>query len=142
MKRRRCWLPDLDEILARQLERGLDRLRAARDVVDPLDAVGGALDQMVGQRLRGLGREEAGVRIGEPFDLGFDRRDHPGMIVAEARHRGAAAGIQVAVAVAVDDLDALAAHGDRILVLRLAVEDVAHGGLTSDRRGCSRRSEA
>jgi hypothetical protein len=44
--------------------------------------------------------------------------------MAETRYRGAAAGIQIAPAVAVDDLDPLAAHRDRIVVLGLPAEHV------------------
>ena len=61
-------LADLDEVLARHLERRLDRLGAAGDEVDPVDAGGRARDQMVGQLLGRLAGEEAGVGIGQPLE--------------------------------------------------------------------------
>ena len=88
-------LPDLDEVLARHLERRLDRLRAAADEVDVAHAGGRVRDQLVGQRLGDLGGEEARVRVGEPVDLRVHRREHVGVAVAEAGHRGAAAGVEV-----------------------------------------------
>ncbi len=58
-------LADLDEILARELERGLDRLRAAGDEIDVRHAVGCVRDEMVGQLLGDRRGEEARVRVGE-----------------------------------------------------------------------------
>src|SRR5262249_10254069 len=52
-------LAAFDEILAREFERGLDRLRAAADEKDVTDALRGVSDEIVGQRLRNLRREEA-----------------------------------------------------------------------------------
>jgi hypothetical protein len=49
------------------------------------------------------------------------------MAVAQARDRGAAAGVDVAAAVPTDDLDPLAPNRDRIIVPKLTMEDVAHG---------------
>jgi hypothetical protein len=48
------------------------------------------------------------------------------MAMAQARHRGTAGGIEVALAGRVDDLDAAAAGGDRKRAADLAVEDVGH----------------
>ncbi len=47
-------LADLDEILPRQLERGLDRLRAAAHIEHMADAVGRMGDEIVGQLFRRL----------------------------------------------------------------------------------------
>src|SRR5690606_16819311 len=94
---------------------------------------GRALDQVIGKRLGRLAGEESAVGIGQPSYLRLDRLDHAWMAVAETGDRGAAAGIQIAIAVAIDDLDPFAAHGDRVALLGLAIEDVAHQGLfTSD----------
>ena len=119
-------LADLDEILPGELERGLDRLGAAGDEVDPVDALGRHLDQAIGQPLGRRAREEAGVGVGQLVGLRLDRRDHPRMAMAEAGNRSAAAGVQIAPAVLVDERDALAADRDRVGLLRLAMEDVAH----------------
>src|SRR6185437_12830668 len=42
-------LADLQEVLPRQLERRLDRLRTTADEIDPLDARRRALDQGIGE---------------------------------------------------------------------------------------------
>jgi len=49
------------------------------------------------------------------------------MIVAQARHRRATGGIEIAPAIAVDDIAALAAHRDRVALLGVAVKYVCHG---------------
>ena len=82
--------------------------------------------EVIGERFCRLALEEAAVRIGQPGRLRLDRRNHPRMTVPETGHRRAAAGIEIALAVAIDDFDALAAHGDRVSLLGLAMEDVAH----------------
>src|ERR1700678_3007194 len=58
-------LADLDKILARHLERRLDRLRAAADEIDTAQARRSILDQPVGEAFGDFGGEESGVRIGE-----------------------------------------------------------------------------
>ena len=83
-------LANLQIILPSELERGFDRLRATRNEIDLFDAVRRMLDQMVGQRLRGLGREETRMGIGQLIELSFDRFDHTGVIVSEAGDGGAA----------------------------------------------------
>ena len=144
MNRRRCGCAGLDEILPRHLERRLDRLRAAGHEVDPLDALGRARDQVIGQLLGGLAREEARVGVGEPVQLVLDRLDHARMAVAEAGHGSATAGIEVAPAGPVDERAAVTGDRDRVVVLKLAMEDVAHR-LWSDpatHAGCRRRPRA
>ena len=119
-------LAAFDEILARELERGLDRLRAAADeknVTDPLRGVG---DEIVGQFLGNLGREEAGMRVSEPVELLTHRRQHVRMRMPQAGHRRAARGVDVLLARGVADDDALAARGDRIGMADLAMKDTGH----------------
>ena len=70
-------------------------------------------DQPVGELLGDLGGEEAGMGIGELVELLVQGRGHRGMAVAQAGHRRAARGVDVALAGGIDDLDALAAGGDR-----------------------------
>ena len=119
-------LAALDEILARELERGLDRLRPAADEEDVADARRRMGDQVVGQLLRRLRREEARMRIGEPVELRMHGRQHVRMRVPEAGHRRAARGVDVFLAGAVADHDALGARGDRIGMADLAMEDMGH----------------
>ena len=119
-------LPDLDEILARHLERRLDRLGAAAHEVRMARAGGRGTDELIGERFGGLRGEEARVRVREPVDLRVHRREHVGMAVAEARHGGAAGRVEILLAGCVDEPHAAAADGHRRRRAQLAVEDVRH----------------
>ncbi len=119
-------LPDLDEVLARHLERGLDRLRAAAHEIGVARAGGAGADELVGERLGDLGREEARVHVREPVDLLVDRGEHVRVAVAQARDRGAAAGVEVAPALGIGHEHAFAADGDRGLAMQVAVQDAGH----------------
>ncbi len=121
-------LADLDEVLARHLQRRLDGLRAAADEVDMADAGGRMRDQVVAQLLRDLRGEEAGVRVGELVELGVHGGKHVGMAVAEAGHRRAARGVDVLFAGRVPDVNAFAAHGHGVVVGDRAMHDAGHGG--------------
>ena len=121
-------LADLEKVLARHLERRLDRLGAAGAEEDLVEPRGRARDQAVGERLGRLVAEEAGMREGELAHLAADRLDDALMAVPETGHGGAAAGVDVALAVAIDDLDAVAANGYRIVLVEPAIENMAHGG--------------
>ncbi len=77
-------LASLDEILARHLERRLDRLRTAAHEIDMAQSGRGVLDQAVGQALGGFGGEKARMRIGDHLELFAHRGEHVGMAVAEA----------------------------------------------------------
>ena len=77
-------LADLDEILARHLERRLHRLRAAAYQIDVIEAGGGVLDQTVGEAFGGLGGEKGGMRVGELIELLAHGGEHVRMSVAEA----------------------------------------------------------
>jgi hypothetical protein len=83
--------------------------------------------QVVGQRLGHFGGEEARVRVGDAIDLRVHRGQHVGMAMAEARHRGAAGGVEIAAAVGVDDGAAAAGGGHRQRAAELTVQNVGHG---------------
>ena len=103
-------LADFDEILARKLQRRFHRFRAARHqihVIEPVWRIGG---ECVGERFGGIGREKARVCVGDAIDLRVHRLQHVRVRVSEARHGSAAARIDIAPAVAIDDLDAARAH--------------------------------
>ena len=106
-------LADLDEILARHLERRLDRLRTAADQIDMAQSRRRVLDQPVGQTLGDFGREEGGVRIGQRVELAPHRGQYVRMPMAEARDRRAARCVEIKPALGVDDLDARAGNRDR-----------------------------
>ncbi len=120
-------LPDLDEVLARHLQRRLDRLGATRHEVDLADTRRRVLDQQVGQRLGHFGGEKAGVRVSQPVDLRVHRCDHVRMPVAEARHRGAARCVDVLPAVGVAQHHAAARERHRQRAAERAVKHVCHG---------------
>jgi hypothetical protein len=121
-------LADLDEVLARHLQRGLDGLGAAADEVGVADADRRVRHQVVRQRLGHLGGEEAGVRIGHPVDLGVHGLQHVRMAVTEAGHRRAAGGVDVLATLVVGDDAAPGRDGTRQVQAELAVDDAAGRG--------------
>ncbi len=121
-------LADLDEVLPRELERRLDRLRAAGDEIDVRHARRRARDQLIGKLLGHGRREEAGMRIGDPVDLLVHRPQDVGMTVAEARHRRAAGRVNVFPARGVDDANAVSARREWQSVAQTAMKDVTHVG--------------
>src|SRR5262249_57420527 len=62
-------LATFDEILARQLECRLDRLRSAADVEDVIEPHWRTRDEVVGKLLGGLRCEEARVRVFKMVEL-------------------------------------------------------------------------
>ncbi len=125
------------EILLGQLERGLDRLGAAGDVVDLADPLGRRIDQQRGQRLGRLVGEKGRVRIGQLIDLLLDRLDHLRMAVPKAGHGGTATGVDIALAGGVDQIDPLAADGERHFGAWIAVEYFSHLKFSRSRPGAS-----
>ena len=96
----------IDEVLARKLERRFHRFGSARDqihLIESLRSIGG---ERVGERFSGIRGEKARMRVGDSIDLRVHRRQDMRMRVAEARHGGATACVDVAAAIPIDDLDA------------------------------------
>src|SRR5580692_8628349 len=120
------WLALLDEILPRHFQRGLDRFRSAADEIDMVDPIRRGLDQPVGELFGGLRGEKSGMSVSKLVELLVKRGDHVGMAVAEAGHRGTAGRIDVALAVLVEQFDALAADGDRHFGIGGAVKNMGH----------------
>ena len=120
-------LPDLDEVLARHLQRRFDRLRAAANQIGMAHAGRRRGDQLIRQRLRHLGGEETGVGVGQAIDLRVHRRDHVGMAVAQRGDRRAAGGVEVLAAGGIADQHAGRRDGDGRQLAQLAMEDVGHG---------------
>jgi hypothetical protein len=82
-------LADLDEVLARHLQRSLYRFRPATHEIHMAHALRRTVDQQLRQFLGHVCREEAGMGVGEFVDLLVHGRDHIGVTVPEARHRRA-----------------------------------------------------
>ena len=118
----------LDKILAGHLQRRLDRLRSAAHEIDMVEARGRILDQAIRQPLGDLGREEAGMGIGDGIELAVKRRENIRVAVTETGHRRAAGCIEVAFAIAVEQFDAFAADGDRHHGIGGAVKNMGHDG--------------
>ena len=134
------FLAALGEILPRHLERRFDRFRPAAHEIGVADAFGGVGDQPVGESLGHFGGEEAGMGIGELVELLVQGRRHCGMAVPQAGHRGAARGVDVALAGGIDDFDALAAGGDRQGSADLAMKNVRHVFLARHAAAGARRT--
>ena len=67
------------------------------------------------------------MRVGHGLDLILDGLNDARMTVAEAGHCGAARGVHVALAFAVNYVRAFAAHCDGQRAFGMAVQDVRHG---------------
>ena len=122
-------LADLDEVLARHLERCLDGFGTAAHEVRVARAGGRRPDQLVGELLGNLRREEARVRVGELVGLRMDGRQHVGMTVPEAGNGSTAAGVEVLLAARVGDVHAPGADGHGRRAAQTPVEYVRHDGL-------------
>ena len=77
-------LPDLEEILPRELERGLGRFRAATHRIGKGKAARLVPDQFVGERLGNLGGEETRMCVRECLRLERERGEHERVLMAEA----------------------------------------------------------
>src|SRR5438067_1440462 len=119
-------LTAFDEILARQFERGLDRLRATANQKDVTHSLRRVRDELVRQFLRNFRGEEARMRIGEPVQLLVHGCQDIRMRMAETRHRRTTRGIDVFLALGVPDGDAPGARGDRVGLADLAMKDMGH----------------
>ena len=133
------WLAYLQEVLPRELDGGFHRLGAAGDEVHAADARRCALDQHLGELLGRLGGEEAGVGIGDAVELRLDGVEHVAVAVPEAGDGRAATGVEIAPALRVHEVHALAAGDDGQVGLGVTGEHVGgfHGcllGRARDRR--------
>jgi hypothetical protein len=117
----------LHEILAREFQRRLDRLRSAGHEVHMFEPLRRARHQAVGEFFGGRGGEERRVRVRQLLRLPFDRVDHALVAMAETRDGGAAGRVDIALAGGIDDLDAVARDGDRQRLFRRAMKNGGHG---------------
>ena len=120
-------LAELHPILARQLERGLHRLRSAGEEEDLVEIAGRERSDPRGHLLHRTGGEGGAVHVGDLSRLRRERIRDLGHAVPAVRDHGAAARIDVALSRFVDEPAAFAAHDARIVAPQLAVEDGAVG---------------
>ena len=77
-------LAGLEEILPRDLDRGLDRLRSAADEIDISETAGLMADQLLGEFFRRLGGKERSVGVNELSRLLGHRGKHARVLMAKA----------------------------------------------------------
>ena len=106
-------IPTLEMVLPRELERRLDRFRAAAGVPDTVEVARAHARDQRRELFRGIGREKTGVDIFELGGLLAHRRKDRGMAVTEARDRRAAARVDVSPSLVVDDVNAFTPNRDR-----------------------------
>ena len=78
---------------------------------------------VVGEFLGDRRREETRMRIRQRVNLRVHRGEHVGMPMAEARHRGAARGVEIALSTCVGDPATVTGHRDRVLTAQLAMKN-------------------
>src|SRR5258708_12431767 len=100
----------LDEVLPRELERRLHRLRTAGSEVHLVERLRYAVDQRIGERLHRLVAEERGVSEGQGCELPPDRVDHCTIGVPETGHRAAPRSVDVAPPFAITQINTLPNH--------------------------------
>src|SRR4051812_8536342 len=86
-------LAPLDEILTRELKRGLHGLRSAADVEDVTDSLWSVRHEIIGQVLRNLRREEASVSVRKRVELLMHSRKYVRMRMPKTRHRRAGGSV-------------------------------------------------
>ena len=83
-------------------------------------------DQIVGQFLCHLRGEKTRMRIGQRVELRTHRRQHLRVQMPQAGHRRAARGVDILPPGGIADHGALAARGDRIAMVDLAMKNMGH----------------
>src|SRR6266550_2914990 len=114
----------LDPVLARQLERGLDRLRPTTKEVELGQIARERLGQLVGEVFDRAVREHRPREVSELPALLGDGVGDLGVRMTQVRDVRAADGVEVALAAVVDQPAPLATDDLGVLVNELAVEDV------------------
>ena len=126
-------LSALEPVLPCQLERRLDGHRALAHEKGAGDPRGCAGDQVGGERLHRRVGEERRMHGRQRAQLGGDRVDHARVVVAQARHGGAAGGVEIAPTLVVEQVAALAAHGRRQRDVEPPMEHGRSAGIAGER---------
>ena len=116
----------LHEILPREFQRRLHRLRSARHQIDPVEIARRMLDQQIGQRFGRLRGEKAGMRIGQLVKLRLDGLDHRPVAVPKTGNSRPARGIKILLAARIREVTAHPRDGDRRQVSGMAGKDMGH----------------
>lgn len=121
-------LPDLDHILPRHFQRGLDGFRPSRDEIDLLDPLWRVFDQPRSEAFSGLIGEETRMRKSQRLTLFGDRGLHIGVRMPQTGHRRASRSVEVTLSVFVDEIASLPAYGTRWRDTRGTVKDTGGCG--------------
>ena len=115
----------LDKILPGKLQRRFDCLGSTTQQQHTAHSRR-VRNHPVRELLQYAGREKRGMSIWQGADLLADRRDYRGVTVAEAGDGRPAAAVEVASAVCVHDIDAIALYGLRRGLQETPVNNVIH----------------
>jgi len=118
-------LPGFDPVLPRQLQAGLDRLRAARKEVQFVEVAGQGGGELAGELFHRAVGECRRREVAELARLPCDGVGDLGVRVAQVGYVGTPHRVEVALALLVDEPTSLPAHDPRVGAPELAVEDVA-----------------
>ena len=124
-------LTNLDEVLARKLQRSLGAFRAGGAEVRVRQTAGFAVQHDVREVLGRLAAERAGVGVGHGGRLAADGLGDAAVAVAEAGNGGAAGTIDDARAVGLMQVDPLAAGGERGRATGAMQDAGCHGVVSS-----------
>ncbi len=106
-------LAALQEILPGQLDRRLNGFRSAGNEIDAGNARRRPFNQHLGQMFGRLGGEEAGMGVGDTIQLRLDGGKHGTVGMTEAGYRRAAASVEIAAILGINQPNAVAAGDNR-----------------------------
>lgn len=120
-------LSSLDEKLPGKLERGFDGFGAARDKARSGEGAWRRhVHEEFRERLHGLVGEKAGPPVGEFFRLLTERADDARVRVAETGNPRSTGAVEIALAVAINNVGTFTTDRGRKDVREVSVQDVAH----------------
>jgi hypothetical protein len=117
--------------LTGELDRRLHGFGTAGNEIDAVEIARCQRRQTLGKVFGRIGGEEARVGVGKPVDLVVDGSFQLGVGMAKTGNRRAAAGIQIALAVGINQKGPFAGDGDRQVGLGMARKNMLRTHLIS-----------